>query len=83
MLKYLELNEDKKFYVNKIGLEKISELLGNIYVVLFTPEDIGILKNEPSKRRRFLNIMISQLRPAYVHSLNQYNKVLEQIKKKN
>jgi len=47
-------------------------------VVLFAPDDIAILKNEPSKRRRFLNIMISQLRPAYVHALNQYNKILEQ-----
>jgi len=74
----LELAETKKFYINKNTLEKISDLLGNIYVVLFTPEDIGILKNEPSKRRRFLNIMISQLRPAYVHTLNQYNRVLEQ-----
>ena len=74
----LELNDLKRFYINKIALEKISDLLGNIYVVLFTPEDIGMLKNEPSKRRRFLNIMISQLRPIYVHELNQYNKVLEQ-----
>lgn len=74
----LELNENKKFYINKINLEKISELLGNIYVVLFTPEDIGILKNEPIKRRRFLNIMISQLRPIYLHTLNQYNKALIQ-----
>ena len=56
----------------------MSDILGNIYCVLFTPEDISIFKNEPNKRRRFLNIMISQLRPAYVHSLNQYNKVLEQ-----
>ena len=56
----------------------MSELLGNVYTVLFTPEDISILKNEPSKRRRFLNIMISQLRPMYVHVLNKYNKTLEQ-----
>ena len=47
-------------------------------MVLFTPEDINILKNEPIKRRRFLNIMISQLRPLYIHLLSQYNKVLEQ-----
>jgi len=74
----VELNDLKKFYINKISLEKISDLPGNIYVVLFTPEDIGILKNEPEKRRRLLNIMISQLRPVYIHTLNQYNKTLEQ-----
>jgi len=73
-----EVNEKKKFYINKIPTKKTSEILGKNYVVLFTPEDISILNNEPSKRRRFLNIMISQLRPMYVHLLNQYNKTIEQ-----
>ena len=73
-----ELQEKKNFFVNKIQTKKISEILGKNYIVLFTPEDIGILKNEPSKRRRFLNIMISQLRPIYVHMLSEYNKLIEQ-----
>jgi len=74
----LKLSEKKHFFINDIKLKKTSEILGNIYIVLFSPEDIGILNNEPSKRRRFLNIMISQLKPLYVHSLNQYSKILEQ-----
>ena len=41
-------------------------------------EKIEILRNEPIRRRKFLNIMISQLRPMYVHLLNQYNKTIEQ-----
>ena len=73
-----ELKDKKKFYINGIDAKKTSDILGKNYVVLFTPEDINILKNEPSKRRRFLNIMISQLRPMYVHLLNQYNKTIEQ-----
>ena len=72
------LEEKKIFYINNIKISKTTDILGKIYIVLFSPEDIGILKNEPSKRRRFLNIMISQLRPLYVHILNQYNKTLEQ-----
>ena len=52
--------------------------MGKIYVVLFSPQDINILKNDPIKRRKFLNIMISQLKPMYVHTLNKYNKTLEQ-----
>jgi len=76
-IKY-EQNDKKTFYINSIKINKLSDVLGNIYCVLFIPEDIGILKNEPNKRRRFLNIMISQLRPSYVYYLNQYNKVLEQ-----
>ena len=77
-VKYELTSEKKSFYINGVKINKVSEILGNIYVVLFAPDDITILKNEPSKRRRFLNIMISQLRPAYVHALNQYNKILEQ-----
>ena len=73
-----EIKDKKKFYINGIDTKKISDILGKNYIVLFTPEDINILKNEPSKRRRFLNIMISQLRPMYVHLLNQYNKTIEQ-----
>ena len=73
-----ELNEKKKFNINGIPAKRTSDILGKNYIVLFTPEDISILKNEPSKRRRFLNIMISQLRPMYVHLLNQYNKTIEQ-----
>jgi len=76
-IKY-EIGEKKIFYINDIQVSKTSDVLGNIYVVLFTPEDISILKNEPNRRRKFLNIMISQLRPIYVHVLNQYNKTLEQ-----
>ena len=74
----LELNQKKDFFINDIKVKKISDILGKIYIVLFTPQDINILKNDPSKRRRFLNIMISQLRPMYVHVLNKYNKTLEQ-----
>lgn len=74
----LELNQKKDFFINDIKVKKMSDILGKIYVVLFTPQDINILKNDPSKRRRFLNIMISQLRPMYVHILNKYNKTLEQ-----
>ena len=56
----------------------MSDLLGNINVVLFTPDDINILKNGPAQRRRFLDMMIGQIRPNYVHNLNMYLKVLEQ-----
>ena len=56
----------------------LSDILGNIYVVIFSPENINILNDDPSKRRKFLDIMISQIKPMYAHILNQYKKVLEQ-----
>jgi DNA replication and repair protein RecF len=68
----------KEIYLNKIKIKKTSELLGNICTVLFNPNDMDILKNGPAKRRRFLDIMISQLKPNYIYLLNNYRKYLEQ-----
>ena len=73
-----EIKDKKKFFINDIPTKRTSEIIGKNYIVLFTPDDIGILNNEPSKRRRFLNIMISQLRPIYINLLSEYNKILEQ-----
>lgn len=74
----IKIEEKKDIYLNNIKLKKTSELLGNIYVVLFNPNDINILKQGPANRRKFLNIMISQLRPNYVYILNNYMKFIEQ-----
>lgn len=74
----LEITDKKSFFINDIPVKKISEIVGKINIVLFSPEDIEILRNEPIKRRKFLNIMISQLRPIYIHLMSEYNKSLEQ-----
>lgn len=72
------LDDKKTIFLNDIKQSKLSDILGKINMVMFSPDDIEILKSSPAKRRRFLNIMISQLRPHYVHSLNMYQKTLEQ-----
>ena len=74
----IEIENKKKIFLNGINLKKYSELLGNINVVIFTPDDIDILKGEPKKRRKFLDVMISQLKPNYMHVLSNYSKTLEQ-----
>lgn len=74
----IELNDKKNIYINGIKQSKLSDILGKINIVMFSPDDIEILKSGPAKRRRFLNIMISQLRPKYVYCLNMYLKTLEQ-----
>ena len=74
----IELGNKKIVYINGIKIKKLSELLGKINVVIFTPDDINILKGGPQNRRRFLDIMISQLRPNYMYNLNLYLKTLEQ-----
>lgn len=74
----IEISDKKFIFLNGIKVKKISEILGNINVVIFSPDDINILKNGPASRRKFLDIMISQLRPLYVYNLNLYLKTLEQ-----
>ncbi len=74
----IELGDKKSVFVNDIKQNKLSDILGNINIVMFSPDDIEILKSGPAKRRRFLNILISQLRPKYVYCLNMYLKTLEQ-----
>ena len=77
----IELGTKKNIFLNGIKLKKLSELLGNINIVIFTPDDINILKGGPQNRRRFLDIMISQLKPNYMYHLNLYLKTLEQRNK--
>ena len=74
----IEIGNKKQISLNGIKLKKLSELLGNINIVIFTPDDINILKDGPAGRRRFLDMMIGQLRPNYVYNLNMYLKTIEQ-----
>lgn len=74
----LNKNEKKNIKLNKIKVNKNSELLGNLNIVIFSPDDIIILKQAPQLRRKFLDVLISQLKPNYVHVLSEYNKILEQ-----
>lgn len=74
----IELGKRKFIFNNGIKLKKLSELLGTINIVIFTPDDIEILKGGPQQRRKFLDIMISQLRPNYISILNTYSKIIEQ-----
>jgi DNA replication and repair protein RecF len=71
-------NSKKTIKLNKIKISKNSELVGNINIVIFSPDDIIILKQNPGLRRKFLDILISQLRPKYLYDLTEYNKILEQ-----
>ena len=76
-IKYI-IGENKNIFINNVQIKKMSEILGNINIVLFSPEDINIIKDGPANRRKFLNMMISQLRPNYIYTYNLYLKTLEQ-----
>lgn len=75
---HLKKNKAKGVAINGIPIKKASELFGIINVVVFSPEDLNLIKNGPSERRRFIDLELCQLNKWYVHSLVQYNKVLLQ-----
>ena len=74
----IQISDKKAIFINDIKIKKLSELLGTINVVLFSPDDINILKEGPSKRRKFLDMMIGQIRPKYIYTLSNYLKILEE-----
>lgn len=78
---HLKKNRPKGIAINGIPIKKTSELLGIFNVVFFSPEDLSIIKNGPSERRRFLDMELCQLNSLYVHSLICYNKILIQRNK--
>ena len=71
-------NERKRFTIDGAGLSRSGELLGCLNVVMFAPEDLSLVKDGPAERRRFLDMAISQLRPSYYYTLQQYNNALKQ-----
>ncbi|MGL5313657.1 MAG: DNA replication/repair protein RecF [Peptostreptococcaceae bacterium] len=73
------ISKNKKgIKVNKIHIQKIHELLGNLNVVIFSPEDLRLVKEGPKERRSFIDKEISQIMPKYYNYLTNYNKVLFQ-----
>lgn len=73
-----ERNSKKRVRVNKLEVERASELSGSLNVVIFAPEDLNLIKEGPSTRRAFLDTEISQIKPKYRYNLSRYNKILFQ-----
>ena len=64
--------------VGGIKINKLSELLGVLNVVMFSPEDLKLVKEGPIFRRRFMDIEISQVKPGYYYNFQKYSKILLQ-----
>lgn len=56
---------------------RIGDMMGHATAVMFSPEDVRIVRDGPAARRRFVDMQLSQIRPAYLHALKQYLSVLE------
>lgn len=75
---HLKKSKTKGIAINGIPIRKASELFGIVNLVFFSPEDLNMIKNGPSERRRFLDMELSQLDPLYLYDLVNYKKVIIQ-----
>ena len=78
---HLRKNKSKGIAVDGQKLKKAADLLGLLNVVFFSPEDLGIIKNGPAERRRFVDMELCQLDNFYLYNLNHYNKIINQRNK--
>ena len=68
----------KQIKVNDIPIAKMGELMGVVTCVFFSPDELRLIKEAPSDRRRFMDIDISQMDKVYFYNLLRYNKILQQ-----
>lgn len=76
----VNIKKDSKKSIKKDGkiVKRTSQLLENILIVIFSPEDLKIVKDEPEKRRKFIDRELCQIKPAYYEALSNYKKALLQ-----
>lgn len=68
----------KKVKINNNKVDRISDYISKINIVLFHPDDMNLIKDTPSVRRKMLNVFLSQLYREYLVYLSGYNKILKQ-----
>jgi len=72
-------NKSKKaMFVNQVSIRHMKDLFGQLLVVMFSPEDLRLIKAGPQERRRFMDMEICQLSPVYYSDLKEYHRALKQ-----
>lgn len=75
---HLKNNSPKGVAINKMPIRRAIELFGIVNIVFFSPEDLNIIKNGPSERRKFIDLELSQLDKVYLSDLTNYNRIVNQ-----
>ena len=76
-MEFILTNQQKTLKINKKEIKKVRDYLTNLNVIMFSPDDLDIIKKSPLVRRNLLNIELCQLFPNYMKVLNEYNKILK------
>ena len=76
-LEYAVFKRERRRKKNGYKISRASEMVGNFKAVLFSPDDLTLVKGGPEERREFLNVAISQCFPSYISIYSDYKKALE------
>ncbi len=68
---------NKTLKINNNEIRKISEYISNLNIIVFSPEDLEIIKGSPNVRRNLINMQLSQISIKYLNTYNEYNKILK------
>ena len=63
--------------INGIRRNKLSDILGTMNMIFFSPETLDIVKGSPLQRRRFIDVLLCQVSKGYLYSLQQYNRLVK------
>ena len=74
----IDITEEKKdLFINQTNIKKVADYISNLNIIIFTPDDLEIIKGSPNIRRNLLNIQLSQISKIYLNTYNEYNKILK------
>lgn len=74
---YLDKSDKKSIKINNMNILKLTELVGTLSVVYFSPDELSLIKEVPEDRRSFLDVSISQFDKPYLYDLLKYNRILK------
>lgn len=75
---HIKKEAKKGIAINNVPIAKLGELFGYLNIVIFSPEDLALIKQGPQERRKFIDIQLCQIDSIYYYNLSQYYKVLKQ-----
>lgn len=75
---HMKKGSSKGIAIDGLPIRNSHELMGLSNIIFFSPEDLGIIRDGPEERRRFMDMELCQLNKTYLYYLTQYKKVLKQ-----
>ena len=75
---HMRKGRTKGIAIDGLPISSSKELMGLCNIIFFSPEDLGIIKDGPEQRRRFMDMELCQMNKAYLYYLTQYKKILKQ-----